>query len=85
MTAASLDTSVPVIPMATPMSAALRAGASLTPSPVMATTLPVRLSSRTRRSLSSGATRATTPMSGSWASSSSSLMAANSAPAIARP
>ena len=47
MTAASLETSVPVMPMATPMSAALRAGASLTPSPVMATTLPLCLSSRT--------------------------------------
>ena len=76
---------MPVMPMATPMSAALRAGASLTPSPVMATTLPLCLSSRTRRSLSSGATRATTPISGSWASSSSSLMAANSAPVMARP
>ena len=38
MSAASLATSVPVMPMATPMSACLRAGASLTPSPVMATT-----------------------------------------------
>ena len=36
--AASLLTSVPVIPMAMPMSAFLSAGASLTPSPVMATT-----------------------------------------------
>lgn len=34
---ASLLTSVPVRPMATPMSANLSAGASLTPSPVMAT------------------------------------------------
>ena len=33
MSDASLDTSVPVIPMATPMSAFLSAGASLTPSP----------------------------------------------------
>ena len=63
MSAASLDTSVPVMPMATlpgtsvrslswttdyctglhcthPMSAFLRAGESLTPSPVTATTLP---------------------------------------------
>src|SRR5215217_2952978 len=85
MTAAFLDTSVPVMPMATPMSAALRAGASLTPSPVMAATLPLCLSSRTSRSLSSGATRATTPISGSWVSNSSSLMAANSAPVMARP
>ena len=35
MTAASFETSVPVMPIATPMSAALSAGASLTPSPVI--------------------------------------------------
>ena len=38
MSAASLLTSVPVIPIATPMSARRSAGASLTPSPVIATT-----------------------------------------------
>ena len=65
ITAASLETSVPVMPMATPMSAVFRAGASFTPSPVMATTLPFSLSSRTSRTLSSGATRATTPISSS--------------------
>ena len=64
ITAASFDTSVPVIPIATPMSAVLSAGASFTPSPVIATTLPLRLSSCTSRILSSGATRATTPMFG---------------------
>ena len=37
MSAAPLATSVPVMPMATPMSAALREGASLTPSPVIET------------------------------------------------
>src|SRR5215207_7361378 len=37
MSAASLETSVPVTPIATPMSAFLSAGASFTPSPVMAT------------------------------------------------
>ena len=36
MTAACLVTSVPVIPIAMPMSAFLRAGASFTPSPVIA-------------------------------------------------
>lgn len=40
MSAASLQTSVPVWPIATPMSAAFRATASFTPSPVMATTEP---------------------------------------------
>jgi hypothetical protein len=63
MSAASFVTSVPVIPIATPMSARLRAGASLTPSPVIATTLPLRFNMSTSRTLSSGATRATTPIS----------------------
>ena len=85
ITAASLDTSVPVMPIATPMSAAFSAGASLTPSPVIATTLPDCFSSRTRRTLSSGATRAITLICGSWSSSSSSLIAANAVPVIARP
>ena len=43
ITAASLETSVPVMPMATPMSAFLSAGASFTPSPVMATMWPFAL------------------------------------------
>ena len=51
MSAASFATSVPVMPMATPMSAALSAGASFTPSPVMAVTSPSCLSARTMRSL----------------------------------
>ena len=38
--AALFATSVPVIPIAQPMSAALSAGASFTPSPVIATTWP---------------------------------------------
>ena len=85
ITAASLETSVPVMPMATPMSAVFSAGASFTPSPVIATTLPFSLSNRTRRTLSSGATRATTPISSISARSSSSLIAANSVPVTARP
>lgn len=40
-------TSVPVMPMAMPMSASFRAGASFTPSPVMATTSPISRSNRT--------------------------------------
>ena len=58
MSPASLVTSVPVMPIATPMSACLSAGASLTPSPVIATTSPSRCSASTMRSLSSGDTRA---------------------------
>jgi hypothetical protein len=42
MSEASFATSVPAIPMATPISAALIAGASLTPSPVIATMAPFR-------------------------------------------
>jgi hypothetical protein len=56
--AASFDTSVPVIPIAMPMSARFSAGASLTPSPVIATMLPSACSASTMRSLCSGATRA---------------------------
>ena len=58
MSDASLDTSVPVIPIATPMSARFRAGASLTPSPVMATKWPRSCSASTMLSFCSGATRA---------------------------
>ena len=54
MSAASFDTSVPVMPMAMPMSAFFSAGASLTPSPVMATTAPPRRSASTMRSLCRG-------------------------------
>ena len=63
--AASLVTSVPVTPIATPMSALRSAGASLTPSPVIATTSPRACSARTMRILCSGDTRATTPISSS--------------------
>ena len=55
---ASRVTWVPVTPMATPMSAARRAGASLTPSPVMATVSPWAWSALTMRILWDGATRA---------------------------
>ena len=58
MSAAPLATSVPVFPMAQPMSAARRAGASLTPSPVMATTWPFFCQAFTMRILCSGVTRA---------------------------
>ena len=58
MDAASLETSVPVMPMATPMSAFFSAGASLTPSPVMETMQPRRCQAETMRILCSGETRA---------------------------
>ena len=47
-------------PMATPTSARFKAGASLTPSPVMATTSPSACSAVTIRSLCSGLVRANT-------------------------
>ena len=58
MSAASFDTSVPVMPIAMPMSAVFSAGASFTPSPVIATIAPSRCSALTIRSLCSGLTRA---------------------------
>ena len=59
MVAASRATSVPEAPMATPMSSRLRAGASFTPSPVMATVCPSALKASTTCSLVSGLERAT--------------------------
>ena len=61
MSATFLVTSVPVMPMPMPMSARLMDGASFTPSPVMATTLPSLFHVSTMRVLCSGWTRAYTP------------------------
>ncbi len=58
MSAAPLATSVPVMPMAIPTSAALSEGASFTPSPVMATILPFSLRALTIWTLFWGETRA---------------------------
>ncbi|EDM50199.1 hypothetical protein EUBVEN_02850 [Eubacterium ventriosum ATCC 27560] len=55
---ASFETSVPVIPIATPMSAFFSAGASFTPSPVIETTLPCFCQASTIRILFSGETLA---------------------------
>mmetsp|Transcript_6400 Transcript_6400/g.5709 ORF Transcript_6400/g.5709 Transcript_6400/m.5709 type:complete len:216 (-) Transcript_6400:1761-2408(-) len=60
MSEASLATSVPEIPMAKPTSAFLRAGASLVPSPVTATTLLFSLRPVTSMYLSSGVDLAST-------------------------
>ena len=79
ITAASWVTSVPV-PIVIPMSAFFTAGASLTPSPVIATIWPFFLRTSTRRTLCPGLTRAITPMPSTLTRASSSLMAANSAP-----
>ena len=58
MSLAPLDTSVPVIPIPTPISACFRDGASLTPSPVIETTFPSACHAFTIRTLCSGDTRA---------------------------
>ena len=72
--AACLVTSEP-LPIATPTSACLSAAASLTASPVIATTSPASCISRARRSLSSGATRPNTCSCGSCSITSASVEA----------
>ena len=81
--AASLETSVPVIPIATPIFACFRAGASFTPSPVIATILPRSCHARTIRILCSGETRAYTEIFGTNSCSSSSDMSSITAPSQA--
>src|SRR5271166_6520236 len=79
--AACLETSEP-LPMATPMSACLSAAASLTASPVIATTSPDCCMSLARRSLSSGATRPNTCSRGSRSTTSASDRCCSSVPVI---
>ena len=71
--------------MATPMSAALTAGASFTPSPVMAAMLPWRCRLSTILSLCSGATRAYTETSEVALSSCFSSIESSSSPVSALP
>ena len=60
---ASFATSVPAIPMEIPMSASFKAGASFTPSPVMATMCPSSRNKRTISCLCFGSAREnTTPL-----------------------
>ena len=81
--AASFDTSLPVIPIATPMSACFSAGASFTPSPVMDTMFPFSCHARTIRILCSGETLAYTEIFGTKSFSSASLIFSISAPSQA--
>ena len=78
--AASLVASVPLMPIATPTSACVRAGASLTPSPVMDTTSPCACSADTMRILCSGLVRAYTSTSRTTARSCSVDIASSSGP-----
>ncbi|VVC03207.1 Uncharacterised protein [Candidatus Burarchaeum australiense] len=85
MSLASLATSVPVMPMDTPMSARFSAGASFTPSPVTAITSPLRFSAFTMRSLCSGETAAKTRALLTRTASSSSPRASSSSPVSTSP
>ena len=82
ISAASLATSVPVMPIATPISASFKAGLSFTPSPVIAATSPVRFNDLIMRSLSEGETRANTTHVLTASSSCSSVISSSSEPVI---
>ena len=80
---ASFATSVPEIPIAIPISAFLSAGASLTPSPVTATTSPSSCNTDTTLILCLGVIRANiTSFSESFSLNSLSLIRMNSLPSI---
>jgi hypothetical protein len=80
ISAASFATSVPCLPMAIPMSAFFSAGASLTPSPVMATRSPRAWNARTILSLCSGLVRAKMVAVATACSRSRALMASTWSP-----
>ena len=84
MLAASLATSVPVFPIAIPISACFNAGASLTPSPVEATTSPFAWQFLTIRYFCSGATRAKMTSPFKALRNSSLLIVSSSVPEITR-
>ena len=83
MSDAPFVTSVPVIPMLTPMSAASIDGASFTPSPVIATTKSCDFTALTILVLCSGCTLANTEWVFTIFINSSSDILSNSAPVIA--
>ena len=83
--AASRATSVPESPIAMPMFASWSAGASLTPSPVMATTCPRLRNARAIFNFSSGETRLTTIPSLSINAPRTSSSCGSSLPSITRP
>ena len=84
ISAASLETSVPDFPMAMPISAFFNAGASLTPSPVIAVICPFLCHASTMRILCSGDTLAYTLICSSFLSSACSSICSSSAPVTAR-
>ena len=80
ISAASLETSEPVIPIAIPISACFNAGASFTPSPLIPTTFPFACHALTIRILCSGATRAYTDIFSKSRANSSSVIFSNVKP-----
>ena len=82
MSEESFATSVPLIPMAIPISADFKAGESFTPSPVIAGTSPILFRDCIILSLSNGDTRANTVVFLTASSSSSSLKLSSSSPDI---
>ena len=78
-----MATSVPLIPIDIPISALLSAGASFTPSPVMATISPFLFKEFTILNLWLGDTLANTEVFSTILSNSSSVMLSNSVPVIA--
>ena len=83
MSAAWRATSVPPAPMAMPMSACLRAGASLTPSPVIATTSPLAWRACTSCNFWAGVTRANTSTRSTHSAMPSGPSSASWRPSIA--
>ena len=80
---ASFATSVPLIPIEIPISALLSAGASFTPSPVIATTSPFLFKEFTILNLWLGETLAKTEVVSTALSNSSSVILSSSVPVIA--
>mmetsp|Transcript_31611 Transcript_31611/g.62518 ORF Transcript_31611/g.62518 Transcript_31611/m.62518 type:complete len:212 (-) Transcript_31611:2068-2703(-) len=85
MSATPLVTSEPVMPIATPTSACLMAGESLTPSPVIATTFFLLCSASTILTLEAGEERATMRGRSTIASSSASVMLSSTGPVMIMP
>ena len=79
---ASLETSLPLLPIDMPICAYFKAGASLTPSPVIATISPLSLKAFTIRILCSGTTRENILTSFTLFLSSSSLILSIISPVI---
>ena len=85
MSADSLETSVPFMPIATPICASFKAGASFTPSPVIVTISPFCLRAFTILNLCSGLTLANIVILFTIFASSSSVNLSISSPVMTLP